>query len=108
MYLTEDIKSFMSKGKNKLEGRKGDKVKVLSGEGAVRIVEGPDGNRFSVASTELTDIQPKKAKETIPVEPVIAKAEPFIAPVEKATETPIINKQPAKKQKPVAQIPTLF
>jgi len=84
MKLKSDVKSAFS---NKLYGKKGDEVTVLSDRGNVMIVEGSEKNRFTVLKSQLTDM------------PVELKEE--IITVPDATVQHKINREPVSRKKAV-------
>lgn len=62
MYLNTDIFSLMNKGH--IYGRKGDVVTMVSDGNHVCIVEGPEGERFEVAKSELSEDKIEAAPDT--------------------------------------------
>lgn len=82
MFLNGDIKGPFSR---RLYGNKGDEVKRISDSGNVLIVEGLDGNRFSVLKQDVTT-----------------------EAVDREVVNTIIKPQPGRKQKKAAQTQTLF
>lgn len=68
--LSEDVTGII---KGKVYGKKGDLITLISKYGKVLIVEGKDGNRFSVTVKMITPSEFKKKEPEIFIQPVEVK-----------------------------------
>lgn len=77
-FLKHDIKSVLPP--KRVYGRAGDKVDIISSDGKVAIVKGPDNFRYPVLLTEIDEVPSDLILDSHPALPV-SKAKPTSAAV---------------------------